>query len=201
MLMKKILEDIQDNSEVVIIGSDVCALYPSLTNIEVAIICYQAILDSDVKFLNFNFKVAGLYIAMHMTEEEQRRSPLYRVLPRRTTKAGVRPGVSANPKNEENWSFPAVERTDFEERLIVAMAVQIGVLTMMSTHWYSFAGKTYLQKTGGPICLRATCAVARVVMNTWETKWMEMMTDNNLRIITGIRYMDDIRAFLHAIRV
>jgi hypothetical protein len=56
---EKTSEEIQDKSEVVIIGSDVCALYPSLTDIEVALICYQAI----------------LYIAMHMTEEEQRRSP------------------------------------------------------------------------------------------------------------------------------
>ena len=39
-----------------------------------------------------------------------------------------------------------------------------------------------------------------MVINTWDTKWMEMMTNNNLTVITGIRYMDDIRAFLHAIR-
>ena len=37
-------------------------------------------------------------------------------------------------------------------------------------------------------------------MNTRDTKGMEMMTNNNLTVITGIRYMDDIRAFLHAIR-
>ena len=37
-------------------------------------------------------------------------------------------------------------------------------------------------------------------MNTWDINWMEMMTTNNLAIITGVRYMDDIRAFLHAIR-
>ena len=80
--IEKTLDDIQVDSEVVIIGSAVCALYPSLTDIEVAIICYQAILDSDVVFKNFNFRVASIYIAMHMTEEEQQRSPLYRILPR-----------------------------------------------------------------------------------------------------------------------
>ena len=37
-------------------------------------------------------------------------------------------------------------------------------------------------------------------MNTRDTKGMEMMTNNNLTVITGIRYMDDIRAFLRAIR-
>ena len=84
---EKTQDEIQDKSEVVIIGSDVKALYPSLSDIEVALICYQAILDSDVKFLNFNFRAASLYIAMHLTEEEQRRSYLYRVIPIRTAKS------------------------------------------------------------------------------------------------------------------
>ena len=70
---------------------------------------------SDLKFLNF--MVASMYITMHMTEDEQRRSPLYRILPRRMTKNGVRPGVSAKPGNEENWTFPATDRTEFEERV------------------------------------------------------------------------------------
>ena len=67
---------IQDDFQVVIIGLDFCALYPSLSDIEVAIICYQAILDSDMKFLNFDFRVASVYIAMHMTEEEQIKNSL-----------------------------------------------------------------------------------------------------------------------------
>jgi hypothetical protein len=45
----------------------------------------------------------------------------------------VRPGVTANPKNEDNWKFPEVVRTEFEERLMVAMVIQIGVMTMMAT--------------------------------------------------------------------
>jgi hypothetical protein len=48
-------------------------------------------------------------------------------------------------------------------------------------------------ETGRPIGLRATCVVGRVVMN----KWLERMTENN---ISHSSYMDDIRAFLHAIR-
>ena len=79
------------------------------------------------------------------------------------------------------------------------MSIQIGVLTMMSTHRYSFNGKTYLQKAGGPIGLHATCAVAHVVMNTWDIRWLEMMATNRLEILTGIRYMDDICAFMYAI--
>ena len=42
----------------------------------------------------------------------------------------------------DNWMYPAKEMTELEERLIVATAVQIGILTMMSTHMYSFNGDT-----------------------------------------------------------
>ena len=73
----KRMEEIQDMDEIVVVGSDVYALYPSLNDIEVAIICYNTILNSDIRFLNFNYWVASKYIAMHLTEVEQRRSPLY----------------------------------------------------------------------------------------------------------------------------
>jgi hypothetical protein len=36
-------------------------------------------------------------------------------------------------------------------------------------------------------------------MNKWDTQWMEMMVANGLEVKTGIRYMDDIRAFMDAI--
>ena len=112
----------------------------------------------------------------------------------------MRPGVSSNPDNDEFWTFSRNSRTDFEERMIVAMAVQIGIIAVMNTHQYSFNGKTFLQKAGGPIGLRATCAIARVVMNTWDTRWLEKLEVNGIRIKTGVRYMDDIRIFAHAIR-
>ena len=60
-----------------------------------------------------------------------------------------------------------MEYTKLEKKMIVATIVQIGVLVMMSTHVYSFDGKIFLQQEGGPIGLRSTCAVARVVMNEW----------------------------------
>ena len=47
---------------------------------------------------------------------------------------------------------------------------------------------------------RGLRAIARVVMNTWDTRWLERLEDNGIRIKTGVRYMDDIRIFTHAIR-
>ena len=83
---------------------------------------------------------------------------------------------------------------------MVATIVQIGVLVMMNTHLYNFNGYTFLQCEGGPIGLRATCAVARVVMNEWDARWMNLMKVNNITIMDGERYMDDVRAILKALK-
>jgi hypothetical protein len=36
-------------------------------------------------------------------------------------------------------------------------------------------------------------------MNAWYLRWLEMAEDNHVRIITGMRFMDDIRIFTRAI--
>ena len=186
-------EEIQNSLEMVIIGADVQALYPSLADVEVAILCYDAVMKSSIRFDNINYRKASQYIAMNLTKEEQTLSNLQRVLPIRTAKGGVRPCVSAKTDNEENWRFPLVEYTDLEKKRMIATIVQIGVLVMMNTHLYSFNGKTFIQQGGGPIGLRSTCAVARVVMNEWDAKWMEKLEENNVKVRKSERYMDDIR--------
>ena len=191
---------VQEELEMVIIGSDVKALYPSLSDIEVSLIVHDAVMKSNVKFDNINHRIATQYIAMHINNDELKHSDLRRVLPIRTAKAGAKPGVNADPEKEVNWSFPKVEYTKLEKRKIVATLVQIGILVMMNTHVYGFDGKIFLQKAGGPIGLRSTCSLARIVMNEWDAKWMEKMVDNNITIRKGTRYMDDLRVFLKALK-
>ena len=55
---------------------------------------------------------------------------------------------------------------------------------------------------GTPTRLEAPsgCAVARVVMNEWDSRWIELCNRNNIKIGKSNRYMDDIRAFLKALR-
>ena len=71
---------------------------------------------------------------------------------------------------------------------------------MMNTHLYTFNGKIYLQQEGGPIGLRSTCAIARIVMNEFDARWLEKMESNNIKIRKGQRYMDDLRAILRALK-
>ena len=119
---------IQDILQVVVIGADVEALFPNLADIEVANICFEAVLKSKIVFKNINYRKALLYIAINMNKTDQRTSPLWRVLPRRTSRGGVRPGVTSSPDNEEHWYFPGAELILNDKRLIIARVVKIGVL-------------------------------------------------------------------------
>jgi hypothetical protein len=84
---------VQGDLELVVIGADAEGLYPSLTDVEVANICYKAVMESDVIFDN---RKTAQYIDMHLSKEEQRLSPLARILPKRTSKGGIRPGVTSD---------------------------------------------------------------------------------------------------------
>ena len=56
------------------------------------------------------------------------------------------------------------------------------------------------QQAGGPIGLRATCAVAGTMMNFWDAKTMEAMNNNNIKRDLEDGYMDDIRIILMSLK-
>ena len=64
--------------------------------------------------------------------------------------------------------------------MIMATLTKIGVIVMMNSRVYEFNGVIFLQRAGGPIGLRSTCAVTRVMMNVWDARWMEVV--NNIRV-------------------
>ena len=65
-------------------------------------LCYDAIIKSDIKFSNINWRKGTQYIAMNMDATEARISLLRRVLPRRLTRKGSRPWVTGRMVGEQN---------------------------------------------------------------------------------------------------
>ena len=199
---------IQDKaSRMEIIGADVEALYPSLEAVQVANIVYQAVMDSDIKFKGVNYQEGARYIALTSTEQECRLGPLRRVLPWRRYVHGTRPGITgegpagADTGDQDQWEFPRVQLTRLEKRLIVAKTMHTAVLTLFKTHCYTFGGKYFLQKQGGPIGLRSTCCIARLVMTWWDKQLLELVAKSNLELEEKQRYMDDIRLWCFPIRL
>ena len=74
---------------------------------------------------------------------------------RRTSKIGVRPGVTARVEKDDHWEFLTLELTNLEKKKSIATMVQIGGITMLNTHIYSINVELFL---------RSTCAVARATI-------------------------------------
>ena len=90
---------------------------------------------------------------------------------------------------------------ELEKKQVLAKVMKTAVLAIFKTHTYSFAARFYLQTKGGPIGLRSTCCVARLIMMWWDDKLVEAVEAAGLRMISGARYMDNIRVWCHAVRL
>ena len=55
-----------------------------------------------------------------------------------------------------------------EKKQIIAEVVSLATRPMFRKYFYKFGGRMYHQKQGGPIGLRSTCAVARLVMPLFD---------------------------------
>ena len=147
------------------------------------------------------------YVALETNETERRLSGLARLLPTRKYKKGTRPiitgPVALGPGTDEEtqWTFPDVTPTEMEQKLLLATVVEIGVKTIFRTHLYQFGGRMYHQQGGGPIRLRATGAIARVVMGDWDQRLDSLLIKNGFSVEAGARYVDDIRIILQAVNL
>ena len=188
-----------------IIGADAVNLYPSLEKNSSARTCKKAMFQTEIKIRNVNHQAAAMYLAMEMTPAEIYLSGLKTIIPRRRFKKGTRPStigpvaMGPNSDDESQWIFPDVEPTDAQSKLLIATVIQVAVKTVFETHVYQFDGKLYHQQQGGPIGLRATGAIAKVIMNDWDCQLMKCLVENDLRVEAAARYVDDVRLWIHQI--
>ena len=86
------------------------------------------------------------------------------------------------------------------KKLIIATVVQLATEAMFTHHYYGFAGSKFQQREGGPIGLRGTCSIARLVMQMFDVKWEDILRVAGLVMKLYVRYMDDGRSFLQPIK-
>ena len=131
---------------------------------------------------------------MNWSKEQSRASPLRRILPKRR---GSRPGLKgAGLKGTtrgdlEQWEFLKVILTEEEKKLLIATMVELAKEAMFTYHFYGFGGRRFEHIEGGPIGLRGTCALARLIMQVVDRKWARLVEDAGLKIALYLRYMDD----------
>ena len=190
----------------VIIGTDVVSLYPNLRWEPAGEQVYQAIMETDIKYEGLNYKEGVRYLALVRGFDWCKASKLRRVLPERRFANSSWPGITgAGPmgpsvNDEEQWDFPKVALTEVEKKMIVGEIMRMAVKVMFKTHCYSFKGSVFRQSDGGPIGLRATCAIARVVMARHSILWKKLITASNISTDFDSFYVDDGRIIMYSIR-
>ena len=193
-------EDLQDYQRpMVVLGMDVVSLYPNLDIEKVGDRIREAVMKSPISWEGINYMEAVRYIALNWSEDKCRTSTLRRVLPWRRSRRGTRPGIrGAGPKgpdsgDTEQWVFPHVVLSQEDKLEIIGTVLSIATTEMFKHHYYSFGGQMFRQEAGGPIGLRGTCAVARLLMQIFDVKWEIVLKDLAIRTWIIARYMDDGR--------
>ena len=111
---------------------------------------------------------------------------------------GTRPGITGeDPLSKDSGSVDQWEFKDLgsnglmevEKKLVLAKVMKTAVLAIFKTHTYSFGSNFYLQAKGGPIGLRSTCCVARLVMMWWDDKLVEDVEKAWIKLISGGMYI------------
>ena len=127
------------------------------------------------------------YVALNWSEE-QCRSKLGRILPRRRNNQGSRPGLKgegpqgAERGDQEQWVFAKVRLRREEKRLLIATVIELVTAAMFSHHYYEFGGRRFRLMEGGPIGLRGTCTLARLVMQVYARRWMSLVEEGGLKV-------------------
>ena len=75
---------------------------------------------------------------------------------------------------------------------ILAIVVKYMLKTIFSNHVYIFKGKIYLQTDKGPIGLRFTGSVARLILIYFDNIFMDIAIKAGIKIVLYRRFVDDI---------
>ena len=112
----------QDN-KLSLVGSDVVALFPSITAVRTAKIVREKIEQSEIDFEGFDLKRGRAYLAINKKEiEPAQLERLKLFLPNRKAKTGTPPTMSSIGSKwdpEEQWVFQEIKITEADKKMII----------------------------------------------------------------------------------
>ena len=191
---------IEDEGINICVGSgDVKALYPSLLHKPSAKFCGDLIRNCPADF-KVDAKAAGIFVATHMSRTDVVKAGLGKVVPVRKHAKGRMPqGCTWELKNRlEHPNHPSKFReigreiTKGEERLLIAMVIEIAVLMIIRNHVYSWKGQCWVQTKGVPTGLRLSGIIGRITMDVWSGRMSRILGDNGFKVYLQEKYVDDV---------
>ena len=198
------------NREKVLVGADCVQLFPSLKAAQSGRIVREAaikiISQSGLEIRGLDYQELAKYVRMNMSDFEIQARKLNKIIPVRKFNRGSMPGMSGEeatrgyiPEDEERFIHPLREPTDAEKINLYATALECSIRFVFSENLYRFANKTYKQSDSGPIGLRVTMCVARLVMGEWADKLRELLDKSGIKRYLEALYVDDLRFVLSSL--
>ena len=183
----------------ILVGADVSALYPSLKKEVAGEMIYRATVQCDIKFSGINFDHLSVYLFLVLGAGIMSKCGLGRVIPTRRSKTNARSLLSPTNRDQNEWITKPHEYTQDVKKRMMGRMLQILTIVLMSSSCYSFGGKIYRQKEGAGIGERGSACIARTVMSLWDKIWAAAQSRAGLVSPLFIRYVDDIRIYMHPI--
>ena len=191
----------KSESKLYMIGFDAVALYPSMKEKNTARICREQLVDivggGDIELKGVDMEQVTLYVRMNknLTSNLGR---LWRYLPYRKKVGGVEPGMSSDGakqgrKENSQWYWPKGEIPTKDRIELVGRMLEIGIRIMFKNLVYSFGGEYYLQEEGGPIGMRGTGAVSRLITRDFCMKLKRILIKGGIDVKMLKIYVDDGR--------
>ena len=183
-----------------VVGNDVVALFPSMKENSTGEAVSSQGLKGDMKHIAFDYREIARYCAINrklcgdLSEVEN-------LLPRRMKEGmgGCKPGMQNSEVKgkrkggEKTWTFPKIQPTERQNKVLEAKMAQIGVRTIFTNFMYEFGGEKFIQGSGGPIGARVTMAAARLVMQEWSEAYRKILEDSGAELDAHGGYVDDGR--------
>ena len=138
----------KEGREVIITSMDVIALYPNLRIERCAEEVGKEIEETEVEYENIDYRMGGKFIASNMSQADIDREGLGRIVPKRKSKFGTRPGGDTKElyvkrkygdggeeiEGETKWVEVRGTLTRKDNRRILRKVVEIGIRTLMRNH-------------------------------------------------------------------
>ena len=130
----------EEEGEIVLVGMDAVALFPSMSGKETGKIVRKRIKDSNVKIEGFNWRKAAVYIKINrgMLSKSGTEREVFKFLPFRKSNRGVQPkmgstGMKAEIGSEKTqWIFPNKNPSDTIKKEMMGMVAKIAILVLWS---------------------------------------------------------------------
>merc|ERR1711954_121906 len=137
----------------------------------------ERIMKSKLKVDGVDWRWVLVYLGLTMTPIDKVENRVTGILPRQLNRSGGPPSIKTVEvdQQKERWWYPVSpgDLTSEQKQLLLGCVIEQFARLVFSTHFYEWEGQLFRQVAGGPIGLRATGVVAKIIMDHWAEMVMQ----------------------------